>query len=355
MNKITLSAAALLGLALTSAQAAPVISAQSIIVNPVQPDLSVSVRVDKDATGQALPSYRIGEGLRISTTTNRDAYVYLFSVDSSGEVTQILPNNLGGDNFVKANTTKVFPEAGANFTFSVGGPTGLNKVLALASLEKLDLAALSRFESSQSQFATVQAGNQQQLAQALSIVVNPIPQNSWVTDTVYFDAVAQTPVRTGSLFVGTNVAGASVILNGKTLGSANVTYRDIAPGTYPIKVRASGYADFASTVTIKSGYTTNLPVDFGLRPAPAPVRPAPVVPAPVRPAPAAQYTLTINSTVNGARVFVNGVEAGAIRGGTLSVPVRAGAAEVVILAPGMKTYVGNYDVQRSATIVVNPR
>ncbi|MBB5377577.1 hypothetical protein HNQ07_003069, partial [Deinococcus metalli] len=36
---------------LSTATAAPKISAQSIIVNPTTPDLSVSVRVDKDTSG----------------------------------------------------------------------------------------------------------------------------------------------------------------------------------------------------------------------------------------------------------------------------------------------------------------
>ncbi|MFC0619899.1 DUF4384 domain-containing protein, partial [Deinococcus budaensis] len=205
-----------------------------------QPDLSVSVRVDKDASGNSNPSYRVGENIRISTTVNRDAYVYLFNVDATGEVTQILPNNLGGANFVKANTTTVFPGPGANFTFTVGEDTGLNKVLALASLTQLDLNALSAFKTQQDQFATVSAKGQQELAQALSIVVNPLPQNSWVSDTAFFSVVAQTPVQTGSLFVGTNVAGASVILNGQRLGGANTTFSNIRPGTYPVRVQAPG-------------------------------------------------------------------------------------------------------------------
>ncbi|MFC3718602.1 S-layer protein, partial [Deinococcus metalli] len=58
MNKILMIPAALL---LSTAAAAPKISAQSIIVNPTTPDLSVSVRVDKDTSGQQNPAYKVGE------------------------------------------------------------------------------------------------------------------------------------------------------------------------------------------------------------------------------------------------------------------------------------------------------
>ena len=169
MKKLLIIPAMLLA---STAYAAPKISAQSIIVNPTQPDLAVSVNVDKDVAGTQNPSYRAGENIRVSASVNRDAYVYLFNVDSTGEVTQILPNRLqGGGNFVKANTTAVFPAPGSGFTFTVDGQPGLNKVLALASLTELNLDQISTFKTAQDQFATVKAKGQDGLAQALSIPV----------------------------------------------------------------------------------------------------------------------------------------------------------------------------------------
>jgi len=338
MNKLLMIPAAML---LSTAAAAPKISAQSIIVNPTQPNLSVSVRVNKDTSGSANPTYRAGENISISTSVNRDAYVYLFNVDANGEVTQILPNRLGGQNFVKANTTVTFPGPGANFTFTVGDDLGLNKVLALASLTQLNLDQLSTFRTQQDQFATVSARGQNQLAQALSIVVNPIPQNSWVTDTAFFTVAGQTPVQTGSLFVGTNVGNATVTLNGQRLGSANTTFSNIRPGTYPVRVQAPGFRDYTTTITVRAGVTTNLNVEFAQA-----VTPAPVV--------SGQFTLSIRSNVAGARVFVDGREVGTIQGGTLSVSVPRGSHEVVLIAPGYRTFVNTYNVTRNSQITITP-
>ena len=182
-----------------TAGAAPVISAQSIIVNPVQTALDVRVWTDRDSSGTQTPNYLPGERIRLYTSVNQDAYVYLFNVDPQGQVDLILPNRYaGGANFLKANTTKVFPDAQDGFTFDIAAPYGLNKVLAVASRTPLDLGQIATFKSGQNSFATVNVQGQQGLAQALSIVVNPVPQETWTSDTAYYN-VAQpavaTPVR----------------------------------------------------------------------------------------------------------------------------------------------------------------
>lgn len=174
--------------------AAPKLSAQSIIVNPVPTALEARVWVDRDSTGTRTPSYRIGDPIRVSVSVNEDAYVYLFAVDPDGTVDQILPHRLfNGSNFVRKGTVRTFPSAAEarSISFNVGGNPGLNKVLVVASRRQLDLTTLSTFSKGQS-FASVNAKGSQGLAQALSIVVNPveqpIPQQDWVSDTVFFNA-----------------------------------------------------------------------------------------------------------------------------------------------------------------------
>ncbi len=165
--------------------AAPKISPQSIIVNPVVSSLSVKTWVDRDTSGHGTPVYRVGDKIRIYTTVSQDAYVYLFNVDPSGHIDQILPNRLGGSNFLKAGAVKVFPGPNDNFTFDISAPYGVNKVLALASVTALNLSQLSGFASG-NPLAQVNVQGQQRLAQALSIVVKPIEQDNWVTFTVQY-------------------------------------------------------------------------------------------------------------------------------------------------------------------------
>lgn len=268
MNRIFIPVA--LGL-LASGASAQRISAQSIIVNP-QPDLQVSVNVNKDVTGTQTPTYRPGEELSIRTVVNRDAYVYLFNVDASGDVTQIFPNRLSSANFVKANAPVTFPASDAKFRFTLDNEVGLNKVLALASETPLNLDEISRFKSSQDQFATVSSVGQEKLAQALSIIVSPTPASSWATDTVSFNVAREELSQYGNLFVGTNVEEATVTVNGQLLGRTGTTYA-LRPGSYPVRIKAPGQQDFTTTLNIRAGQTTNLNVDFRLpvsTPAPQP-------------------------------------------------------------------------------------
>ncbi|WP_261663247.1 DUF4384 domain-containing protein [Deinococcus sp. Marseille-Q6407] len=184
---LTVLTAALGAAAFGSAHAAPQISAQSIIVNPAPTPLTVQVWTDRDTSGARTPNYYVGNKIRLFTKTNESAYVYLFNVDPNGKVDLILPNNLqSGGNYLRAGETRVFPSAQDNFTFDIAAPYGVNKVLALASREKLNLNQLADFQS-QNAFATVNVSGQQGLAQALSIVVNPLPQTNWVTDTAFYN------------------------------------------------------------------------------------------------------------------------------------------------------------------------
>jgi Domain of unknown function (DUF4384) len=143
MNQVTKIAA--LGITLSSlasiASAQPQISPQSIIVNPVDNTLSVRVTTDR---GGSNPVYNIGDPIRVSVNVNQDAYVYLFSVHSDGKVDLILPNKLSGGNaYLRANETRTFPPSGAAYQLNVDGPSGQDKVLAVASKRQLNLNEIS--------------------------------------------------------------------------------------------------------------------------------------------------------------------------------------------------------------------
>ncbi len=181
--------ASLLGLA-TPAAAAPKISAQSIIVNPVPTSLAVQVWVNRDPYGSGTPNYRIGEKISISTRVSENAYVYLFNINPDGTTDQILPNRLGSGNYVRAGQVRSFPAPGDNFQFNIAGPYGLNKVLVIASRSQLNLSQLSSYTGG-SAFATVKPQDPGRLAQALSIVVDPVeqpvPQQNWTSDAVQYN------------------------------------------------------------------------------------------------------------------------------------------------------------------------
>lgn len=194
--KRTLLWTAVLGLGL--AGASPVkITAQSVIVNPVQSELRVQAWVNKDPSGRQNPTYRVGEPLSVSVQVSQDAYVYLFDLNANGQIDLISPNGFEDSNFVSAGVVRTFPGPGGKYQFKVSGPRGQDKLLALASTTELSLDDIADFAGQQG-FAQVGLKGQENLARALSVVIDPLPAEAWVTDTVQFrvgQVAAQQPAQ----------------------------------------------------------------------------------------------------------------------------------------------------------------
>ena len=171
--------------------AAPRLSAQSIIVNPVRTDLAVQVWTDRASNASSIPDYQVGDTIRIYASVNRDAYVYLFNIDPDGTVNLILPNHLSdGANYLRAGEVRVFPGTQDAFSFDIVAPYGVNKVLALASEVPLNLNNIVDFQSQNAQatgFADVRVTGQPQLAQALSSAVRSLSQDTWVSDVALYN------------------------------------------------------------------------------------------------------------------------------------------------------------------------
>ena len=231
----------------------PIFSPESIIVNPL-PSFSVDVSVDKDPSGVFAPVYQVGEPIQIEVRVSEDAYVYLFSIGETGQITQLLPNRFEPDNFLSANQRWVFPGPGARYGFTVSPPEGLEKVLAVASKTPVYTGQLVNFRSDDD-FATSDVG-QDRFAEGLSIVVEPVPSSDWVTDTalLYVGSSQPTPAAPASLLVDSNPAGAEVFLDHRLVGLTPLSL-DLGSGSYSLELRLAGYRNYTTTVELFSGET----------------------------------------------------------------------------------------------------
>jgi hypothetical protein len=402
--KSLLSVMALFALALASAQDY-VIEPRSIIVNP-HPEYEVDVWVDRDPRGTQIPTYTIGDSMRVGVSVSENAYVYLFNVNAVGEIQQILPNRVdpaSEDNFLRAGETRTFPPEGARYTYTVGGPAGLDKIIAVASRRPLDTTTLARFETGE-QFATSDIG-EEGFARGLSIIVEPLPGGEWVTDTVLFHVVraGQAPSRViyGTLDIRSQPAGARAYVNDQYVGLTPVRY-GAAEGSHEVRLELGGYEPFRTQVSLRGGATEL--VEVGL----SPVRRTGTVTFRSEPSgaevfvdgqrmgttPLADVTLdegnyqvrfrmpgheeqvltisvqagraqtvsptlralrgalVVQANVGGARVFVNGNEVGAVPSGTgrLHVPdLPAGTHELTVVAPGYGSVIRDFEIRGGET------
>lgn len=304
------------------AYAEPQVSPQRIIVNPVPTDLEVRVWVDKDPDKNSNPVYQNGEAISIGVQVNQDAYVYLLSIDAGGEINPILPNPYDENNFLRAGETRRFPPPGARYTYTVSGPNGQNRVLAVASKRRLDIGRV--LDVANDYRPRVQG---EQLGRTMAIVVDPVPDREWTSDVAFFIVGrAQPTPRAGTLVIDTNPQGAQVLLDGRNIGTTPMRIA-VNPGKYRLEFVLEGYERSGLSVSVDPGETMRVERDL-----------EPIV-----------SVLEFYSNVE-AVVYVDGKEAGRTAKGYLRLRLRPGEHQIVALAPGYEVFVANLRLRGNQTL-----
>ncbi|WP_337844547.1 PEGA domain-containing protein [Thermus sp.] len=305
------------------------ISPQGIIVNPVPTDLQVKVWVDKDPgkTGQAV--YRIGDPIYIYVNVNREAYVYLFNINADGRIDPILPNAYERNNLLRAGETRRFPPEGARYRYTVTGPEGEDRILAVASKRPLSLEEILDVEGNR-----VRVQGAEGLARALSIVIEPLPDRDWVTDVArYFvgRVTAPPPPAVATLVLDSRPQGAEAYLDGRLQGRTPLIL-SVNPGRHEVEFRMAGYQPYRATVNPRPGERVQIL--------------AQLVPLP------RTGTLSLRSTPSGAEVYLDG----ALRGRTpLDLTLPEGRYGVELRLAGYEPYRATVQVRAGETVRLEAR
>ena len=85
--------------------------------------------------------YEVGESIKIKLKLKRRAFIYFWTVGSSGKAYRILPNSLESYNNYKANTNYVVPPRSASYDFQ-SDREGIEQVYVLASNKKINTSKL---------------------------------------------------------------------------------------------------------------------------------------------------------------------------------------------------------------------
>ncbi len=127
MGKKLLMIAAALAWGTLSAQASSGPSPLGLQPEPV-PGFEVSIQTDKSR-------YTIGDTARIQIHLSQRAYVYVFNIDSSGQVTQIFPNYYSQAPYLSRGT-HILPDR-PTYRLRVTGPEGVDTLKVIASTQPL--------------------------------------------------------------------------------------------------------------------------------------------------------------------------------------------------------------------------
>jgi outer membrane protein OmpA-like peptidoglycan-associated protein len=102
------------------------------IVPVPRENIKVNVWFDKQCGAQ----YTNGEKIIINFSTNQDAYVTVYDIDTRGQVSVLFPNRIMPDNFVRAGRTYSMPNPSYTYDFLVDGPSGIEYVDVVASQDQ---------------------------------------------------------------------------------------------------------------------------------------------------------------------------------------------------------------------------
>jgi len=93
--------------------------------------------------------YEVGEAIKIRLKLKRDAYIYFWTVGSSGNAYRILPNRLESFNRYRAKTDYVVPPRSAAYDFK-SDRQGVEQIYVLATNKKISTAKLKSIFSQKS-------------------------------------------------------------------------------------------------------------------------------------------------------------------------------------------------------------
>jgi TolB-like protein len=121
--------------------------------------------------------YKIGEKLTVNFKADRDCYVTLVDVGTSGNVHILFPNRFSSGNKVKANETYSVPGKGDGYKITVNGPPGTEIVRAIATLKPISFIDID-FSGTRSVFKEVNK-NVPSFTRDLSIEATETPSSNW--------------------------------------------------------------------------------------------------------------------------------------------------------------------------------
>jgi PKD repeat protein len=220
-----------------------------VSVGATQPALTVDVSLPKSV-------YTVGESISITLTVNRSAYVYLVEITPDNRVVLLFPSLYEPNNALAAGS-RALP--GAAYTLRASEPVGAETLRLFAAT-----GPIPGFPTSFGLgFPTLSTNPTAFVNTVLATMQSAFAAGDRATDTISL-TVQPAPLATGTLRVLSSPSGATVRLDGASIGTTNLERPNVSPGTHTVEVSLVGYQTETRQATIVAGSTT--PVQVTLTP-----------------------------------------------------------------------------------------
>lgn len=122
-------------------------------------------------------TYKPGDEVKFSFKTDKNCYLTLLNVSTSGEVKVLFPNEYQKDNLVKAGNTYSVPGEEAKYIYKADKPYGVEIVKAIATLKEVALYKSEEVEPT-GPFQEFKE-TEQKVAKNIDIVLKPVDTKKW--------------------------------------------------------------------------------------------------------------------------------------------------------------------------------
>lgn len=112
------------------------------VVKAVQASQQLTLNTSKSA-------YKIGEALKVQFHVSEPLYVNIVVINSKGKIDRLFPNAFQKNNYCQPHKTYRIPDAKHDFTVTIAGPIGTDKIRAIASPQPIPTNALAFTDTGQ--------------------------------------------------------------------------------------------------------------------------------------------------------------------------------------------------------------
>jgi len=185
---------------------------QVVPVNEGQGKINISLSVDRTRVNP-------GDTVTVYFEPDKDCYLTLIDVGTSGKITRLWPNEFSGnDNFVQAGKRHSFPGPSDRFVFRVSGPEGIERIAAVASTEKNAIIREDEFSEYKSGFKSYRKNLK-------DLVVEAVNRSEGLSENVNW-GTAEAKLVVGDVPEGGKITSRNVYLVSIGAGTSGLQYCD---------------------------------------------------------------------------------------------------------------------------------
>lgn len=130
------------------------------------------------------PAYRVGDELVIKFRADRNCYVTIFNLGSSGQITVLFPNRFYATNHVRKDEVYSIPGRFQNFTITASGPAGIEKLKIFATEANVPLLPE---QYNVSAFRSIDPKGEPSVTRDLAVKIKGLDQTAWAEGSYEFE------------------------------------------------------------------------------------------------------------------------------------------------------------------------